>query len=401
MSSVSLSTLASTIHCTVPHLPPSTSALQVSLPPDPYVPPTLQLVDGNLSSEVIFVRSPAAVGKSVTAQFLSSNTNAPLLNLSVIPVGTGSLQGLISEYTPDGAHLFHNGELTVVVDALDEGRLLSGETSLEAFLSSLVEFIKQQRSVLDRPKLVFFGREESADFSKLAIEILGEDISVCTLALEFFDQASASALIDLYATKEVDRLFHSNLISEQDHSRRISILQGGPIQDLKAAYFSAIAQALEIPSDQLWDISRGRTFAGYAPVLASIGTLLADVDNPVVVTNRLRATATREAWDVIDTVIQEIVTREKSKLVDTLGEVEAVPENAYDAQEQLSYLLQLMGGARRIKLTNNVAFGSQKDANIYLEKVNQISREHPFIRSGKMTNEVLGLWFFLMVSVGG
>lgn len=390
MSIIPLSTLISTIHCIAPHTTPSASALQVSSVPDPFVSPTLQLVDGNLSSEVVFVRSPAAVGKSVTAQYLSSSTNAPLLNLSVIPVGTGSLQGLISEYAPNGAQLFHNGELTVVVDALDEGRLLSGETSLEAFLSSLVDYIKQQRSVLDHPKLIFFGREESADFSRLAIEIDGEDITVCTLALDFFDQNSASELIDLYATKEIDRLFHSNVLSEHDHSRRIGILQGGPIQELKAAYFSAIAQALEIPPDQLWDIPRGRTFAGYAPVLASIGTLLADVENPVVVTNRLRATETREAWDVIDSVIQEILIREKKKLVDTLGEIEAVPENAYDAHEQLSYLLQLIGGARRIELMHDVSFASQKDANIYLEKVNQISREHPFIRSGEMTNEVLG-----------
>ena len=390
MPHISLSALAASIHA-----PPSTTlnqhaTLHVSPIPDPFVPPTLQLVDGELSSEVTFIRSPAAVGKSVTAQYLSGQKNVPLLNLADVPVGTGSLQGLISDYTLDGKDSFHSGNLTVIVDSLDEGRLLSGESSLEAFLFSLIDFMQQDRSITDRPKLIFFGREESADFSKLALQISSEEISVCTLSLEFFDSDSASKLIDLYATKEIDRLLHNNTINKQDYTRRKRLLLSQPMQELKSAFFKAIEQALEIPRDQLWTTQRGRTFAGYAPVLASIGTLLADVDNPVVMTNRLRATATREAWDVIDSVIQEILLREKYKLVDRLQDIQAIPENAYDTHEQLSYLLQLLGGKRRIELTRRIAFRDQRDANVYLEKVSQICMEHPFIRSGKMTNEVLG-----------
>ena len=135
---------------------------------------------------------------------------------------------------------------------------------------------------------------------------------------------------------------------------------------------------------------RGRTFAGYAPVLASIGTLLAGVENPIIITNRLRDSATREAWDIINTVIQEILEREKNKLINNLQGIEVIPENAYDQHEQLAYLTQLLGGRDRIVFTGRVKFNSDHDTSKYLDKVSQISREHPFVRSGKMANEVLG-----------
>ena len=63
---------------------------------------------------------------------------------------------------------------------------------------------------------------------------------------------------------------------------------------------------------------QGKAFAGYAPVLAVVGSLLAQLDNFQDVTNRLKETGTKEAWGVIDTVLQEIMDREKGKLTEKL-----------------------------------------------------------------------------------
>lgn len=372
-----------------PTSPPSTG-IGVSASPDPFVEPTFQLMDGTLPSEVIFIKSPAAVGKSIVAKHLSAVRNAPLIDLAEVAVGTGSLQGLVSDYQSEGKNLFHRGELPIVVDALDEGRLLSGENSLEAFLTSSVAFLCTVRTTTSKPKLIFLGREESTDFSRLAIEIEDKNISTCTLMLDFFGQEAASQLIDLYNKKELQRLLSSGEIGNEVYERRLKLSTGSPMINLKDAYFSAIEDALEVNSGKLWSDTRGRTFAGYAPVLASIGTLLASVDNPIAVTNRLTASSTREAWEVIDTVIHEILQREKSKLMDKLSEMTSIPTNAYDPEEQLTYLSQLIGGRKGITLTENVTLDNDNDYAIYLEKVSQFCAEHPFVRSGEMANDVLG-----------
>ena len=372
------------------HNPGHATTLQVATMPYPYVPPPLHIIDGELPAEVIFIRAPAAVGKSITARFLSAQRNLPLLDLANVAVGTGSLQGLLTDYARDGQNAFHDGKLAIVIDALDEGRLLSGESSFEAFLESAVAFLGHDRTRTNHTKAILLGREESADLSSLAVQIANHEISTCTLQLDFFDKDAASRLIDLSAEKELSRLLETHQIKQEDHDRRSALLRGGPMAQLKDAYFSAIESALELEQGLLWKLDRGRTFAGYAPVLGSIGTLLAAVDNPLPVTNRLEATATREAWDVIDTVIHEIIEREQKKLVDQLAEISVVPENAYNRHEQLSYLAQLIGGQQRLTLTGDVSFQTEADRMVYFNKVSQICAEHPFIRSRKVANDVLG-----------
>ena len=366
------------------------ATLKVAPLPDPYVPPPLHVVEGELSAEVVFVKAPAAVGKSITAQYLSARRNAPLLDLAEVAVATGSLQGLLSDYSHDGREAFHRGDLPIVIDALDEGRILSGESSFEAFLESTVAFLKSSRLSTNRPKLVFLGREESAELSKIAVEIQDDEISTCTLVLDFFYKKGAARLIDVYAHKELARLVEIGEIRVEDQERRERLLASEPMHKLKEAYFAAIEGALEVQTGKLWQDDKGRTFAGYAPVLASIGTLLASVENPVVVTNKLTGSAPRQAWDVIDTVIQEILQRETGKLLNKLTELEIIPEHAYEPSEQLTYLTQLLAGRRQITLMDNLKFANNSDRNRYLESVSQICSEHPFIRSGRMANDVLG-----------
>ena len=365
--------------------------LQVAVAPEPYISPTFRVVEGQFPAEVIFIKAPAAVGKSVTAQYLSAKRNAPLLNLAKVAVAAASFRGLVTDWATSAEEAFHKGQLPIIVDALDEGRLWSGENSFTAFLEGTVKFLTQRNRATANPtKLILLGREESAEFAQLAVNIENEHVTTCTLQLDFFAQDAAFQLIGLYAENELKRLRAMEQINDSDYDRRLTLLSGQPMKDLKFAFFQAIESALEIEPDHLWDDDRGRTFAGYAPVLASIGTLLAEVENPLLITNRLQEAATREAWDIINTVIQEILEREKKKLTNNLQGMEVIPENAYDQHEQLAYLTQLLGGRERIVFTGRVKFNSDHDTSKYLDKVSQFSREHPFIRSGKMANEVLG-----------
>ena len=73
--------------------------LKIADDPNPFVAPTLQILGPEslrpLDSEVLFIKASAAVGKSTIAQHLSHNRRIPLLDLSKVPVSTGSLKALL------------------------------------------------------------------------------------------------------------------------------------------------------------------------------------------------------------------------------------------------------------------------------------------------------------------
>src|ERR1700730_543241 len=62
-----------------------------------------------------------------------------------------------------------------------------------------------------------------------------------------------------------------------------------------AAYFDAIEKALGLAPGKLWTDEQGKAFAGYAPVLAAVGSLLALIDNYITVANRLQKFGGHEA----------------------------------------------------------------------------------------------------------
>jgi hypothetical protein len=131
-------------------------------------------------------------------------------------------------------------------------------------------------------------------------------------------------------------------------------------------------------------------FAGYAPVLAALGSLLAKMDNFSDVVNRLKSEGRREAWSVIESVLDEILKRERTKLCDKLiKQIETpVPEEAYDRYEQLTFLTNRLhnrplGGSARVKLP-------PADQAKYHAMVKQLLVDHPFVKQGRPSNAVLG-----------
>jgi hypothetical protein len=358
--------------------------LTIASNPKPFVAPPLW-IDGSEAGdpfcvEVAFVQASAAVGKSMIAAYLSASQAVPLLDLAKIPVSTHSLVGLIQSDLlgpPDSIHAFHSGTLPLIVDALDEGRLLSGEQGFEGFLETTVELLLSDRTVTGRPKLIFLGRHESTALAKLGFEISGEAISTTSVEVGFFGEAAAWKLIDAcaLASAEPDAAY---------------LRHPEPVRNLIGTYFNAIEAALGLETGTLWAEERGQAFAGYAPVLAALGSLLAALDNFPAVANRLQSGGGQEAWGVIETVLQEILDREQEKLCSKLTQQidVALPTNAYDAHEQLTFLAQFvhrrpLEGANRVRLP-------AADQAKYFSMVGQSISEHPFIRDGKLGNAVLG-----------
>jgi len=362
----------------------SGARLQLPSAPQPFIPPKLVPTDSALpdsfAAEVIIISSPAAVGKSTVAAYLSAANSVPLLNLAEVHVSTSALVGLLATdiVKPAGAiDALHEGQLTIIVDALDEGRLLSGDANFEAFLETTWELLLRDRSVTNRPKLILFGRDIAADLVDLSLKLSGNGISVSWLTLDFFDHDDATAVIEAHAL-------------ETARSDGRSWSTSGPAKEVVAAFFDAIEGALRLEKGTLWQDREGKAFAGYAPVLAAIGSLLSREQNPARLKTALQHAGAERAWEVIVRVAEAILEREREEKVrpQLAREISGdVPPEAYDAQEQLTYLTQLAHG-KPLRVTGRVPL-TGRDAEIYRRMIEQHLPEHPFLQQGRLANEVL------------
>jgi hypothetical protein len=385
MAETALNVLANVLSRPV-HFPrgDATGRLFIAEPPTPFVAPTLDIPGQDpaaIQKEILFIEASAAVGKSTLSRQISATLKAPILDLAQVPVTAGSLRALLTDLEAadksDPIAAFHEGEIPVIVDALDEGRLLSNETEIERFLVSSAEFLLSNRSTTSRPKLVFLARFESIELARRAIEGAATAITHATAKVEFFDKEGAWQLIHAYAAAAAKPGSHY-----QQHPEAA--------RDFIATYFEAIETVLGLPSGELWQNEQGRVFAGYAPVLAALGSILAAIDNFTTVANNLKANGGREAWGVIEAVLFEILSREQIKLRKVLSEQceSALPNSVYDAEEQMALLAQYIE-SRPLQGTGRVAL-PLADMEKYNDMIRTYLPHHPFIRRHEFGNAVLG-----------
>ena len=361
-----------------------TGHLFIAEPPRPFVAPRLDIPGKGpaiIQKEVIFIEASGAVGKSTLARQLSATLKAPILDLAKVPVSTGSLHKLLAELEAadksDPVAAFHEGKIPVIVDALDEGRLLSNETAIESFFVTTGELLLSNRSVTSRPKLVFLARFESIELAQQWIELTAPEITRVTAKVGFFDKEGAWQLILAYAAMAAKPGSQF-----QQHPERA--------RDLITVYFAAIENALGLAAGDLWQNEQGRVLGGFAPVLAAIGSTLAEVDDVIAVANNLKSSDGREAWGLIEAVLYDILSREQAKVREQLRVrcTSVLPREVYDVEEQMALLAQYvdskpLDGAGRVELPPD-------DMEKYKDMVRTYLPHHPFIRRHEFGNAVLG-----------
>lgn len=364
------------------HKPVGTN-LGVAEAPEPFVAPMFDRdfeQEGELG-EIVLIRASAAVGKSTIAKALSAARRIPILDLAKVAVATGSLKGILADLRNGSSPVdaFHKGDLPIIIDALDEGRLLSSEKGFFSFLETSAETILESRDVRNRPKLILLGRPDAVGYAALAFA--DDEITVSVLDVGYFDQSGARQLIHAYATQAASPDSTYFVHSE-------------PVERYIAAYFDKIEDALGIERGHLWESETGRSFAGYAPVLAAIGSLLPGIENFADALNRLNAAGAVDAWSVIETVLDEIIARDQRKFIALAesGMSNPLPAEAYDKEEQLTLLLQYvqresLTGSGRVQLSPN-------DLGKYESEVSRWIQEHPFLRKEDLSNDVIASFVF-------
>lgn len=160
------------------------------------------------------------------------------------------------------------------------------------------------------------------------------------------------------------------------------------VDDLLTAYFDAIEQALGLAQGTLWSDEKGRAFAGYAPVLDTLGYSFAQSGNPVHLKNALIKSGTKQAWGVLETVLGAVLVRERDeKFVPNLPWKGVAPE-IYDRHEQFLYLNQFVRGLP-LELSSRGGLPSSRREQ-YKERVQAAVTVHPFVREKGFANEVFG-----------
>lgn len=370
-------------------VPTERARVAVSKEPIPFVAPRLKRVSGTgsgvFATDVIVISAPAAVGKSTLARYISAKSRAPILNLAETPVSTHSLVGILqADFVGpmDPLEAFAQGRVPIILDALDEGRLLTGEKGFEQFILTTAELVNRDRSTTNRPKLLLFGRSGSSADAAFIMSLMREGL-IGEFRIDYFDHESARLIIEAYG--------------DAQSGATGKLRRSEPAQRAVSAYFDAISRALSLSSENLWTDPIGRSFAGYAPVLATLGQALGHERNPYDLENRLIRTdaSNSEAWIVIDQVIDQMLSRESDQLANKLrSRTNSDIPHVYGRSDQLTFLARWLSGESIRGIGEPIVSGDIAD--IYYQLIEQKLPEHPFLDAERRTprNAVFGAAIF-------
>ncbi|GGX72655.1 hypothetical protein [Streptomyces hiroshimensis] len=348
--------------------------------------PEVRLIEprGALEPSVLLITAPAAVGKSTAAQYMSHVLRAPIQDLAALQVGSGTLSGRVSDALGmrEAADFFDAvtaGEATLIIDALDEAEVRSGQANFRAFILDLTQ---RAAEVTGGPSFVVFSRAESSrglreTFAENKLPYLHYEIQPFTE-----DQAKS------YLDRRICQVF-GKLGKEFTHHKHIR-----PYEEARDRLFATLASAVD-PTGKLWENAAVRDLLGYAPVLDVVAEYLA-VDNFATVTKDLSSSVGDDFahWNIVAEVIDKLLHREQGKFVAQFKETpgfrqhgsEALLPNLYSPEEQCARLLDYVEGfALPLEVPAVLPVG-MRDA--YEESVEAQLINHPFLRNDAWFNVI-------------
>ena len=329
-----------------------------------FVEPTLTLMEGDASTaKILIVSAPGAVGKSSFARHLSRAVKFAAIDLSqASPLGGNFFKGGVANaFGWNALSDAANGELGLIVDALDEAQLRATPQAYAAGLVDLASIAATEKAL----PTVLFGRTLAAEEAWLQLSEAGYD--ACLFQIDFFDEARAKIYI----------------------SNKLPILAQRSAS-VKAAFenhpdaFRHLALEIRRRLTSL-DAGAEARFAGYAPVLDAICafTLESDALNPQA---RLADLEADSQIKLIRSVSEAILVREQGKLHAQL--IESRPDapraeiaTLYNAEEQLRRVASQLFG---VAAPEPPAISDPALRDSYSEMIAQFMPQHPFL-DGKST----------------
>jgi hypothetical protein len=338
-----------------------------------FVEPTLTLVEGDpAAARLLIIAAPGAVGKSSYAKALAAATNSVIVDLGrTSPLGGNFFKGGLANAFGLKALLdAADGEIALIVDALDEAQMRAGPQGYEAGLLDLAG-IAETPSALPT---VLLGRTLAAEDAHLLLT--ANDHNACLLRVEFFTDDQAYE----YLQRKLP------LVAERSEQVASAFRNHGQV-------FRDLAEQAREKLIAVSGCEQTR-FAGYAPVLDAICefTLEADGLNPQAKLAKLKATSQIE---LIDDITISILEREEGKVRSQFREQHpdastSTINRLYTVEEQLLRVaFNLFGGTTPPypELPDQAYYTS------YQEMVERFAPQHPFVsKDGVASNPVFAAY---------
>ena len=354
-----------------------------------------------VESPIILVSAPGAMGKSVAAAAVAAEISAPLIDLSDLSVGSDTLTGLLASslgwaQAPRLINNLNSGNAALVLDGLDEAQLRAGRDHTIAFLTNIVELVKDSSSATGQ--IIIFGRREAIETSYLVFNDNNISPAMVTIASLTYEQSNK--LIDFSLS---DKTINAR---PYDVHRTHSV----PFGQLRDKLFGEIASALGASGstvDEYWN--EVGDFLGYPPVLLAFAERLA-VDNPAAELSRTQTGGGQtprnaQHGDLLKTIVEGILDRESQKVRNQLAQALSLEPNdpkvqvLYTREEQSLRVLKFTSGRVEIDLLPPVVLtGAERTA--YEDLISAFVPDHPFLsESGRFANIVFADYVRAFVAV--
>ena len=301
------------------------------------------------ASEIILVSAPGAVGKSTLAEQIAHITGSVYIDLgTAAPVGDNSLSGGL--FRSGLSMPWVKGDITVLIDGLDEATLKTKMEAFEAFLADVAEMAK------GRPKpTILFGRTSTIEESWLILSDMCEKkIPVLEIGYYGYQESIDYAEVRLKAT--------------DPHRQH-------PDVDREALGLFLDGLRKQTSSD-------GDSFAGYAPVLNAVAARVKIESNPVQLVSEMKQGG--QPPITLQSIVSSILTREQNKLRDLTFQDPSLITQLYSPSEQLDHLVARVYGAPSPELPEM----SPEDAETYSAVLDVWVDAHPFLYGNGFSSEV-------------
>lgn len=249
--------------------------------------------------QYLIVSAPGAVGKSAFGLHLAHTRNAMLWDLSKLRLGSNTfigsvLQAVGTKNLAEFLQSIATGETTLVFDAFDEAELHSGWTGVEEFLRDVISHTGTSVAA----SVIFLARRSTAEMLELALEeLLPDGKRFTTAGIGFFSKLNATEFV----LSQV-----ANIKGSAHLQRNLAVFREKALE----AFSMPVAGEPGVANVDEWHSVEHERFFGYAPVLQTIATLLADSENPFT----LSFDQTRSGYaEIVAYILEHIEDREKKK----------------------------------------------------------------------------------------
>lgn len=324
-------------------------------------------------SNFVVISAAGATGKTMLANHLSYELQAPVLNLAKCDtIASNSLTGLLFKQLnmPDCQKFMadlREGKAVIIIDALDEGLMRTTTSGFEDFLKDLISL-----SPTKGVSFVLLGRTNVVEQTVLYLE--ESKCKVSYWQIEPFSEGQAASFLDKQITNS--RIDVHNQVYRECKQLIISSIKN---------FFA---------SQSMLKTHQSSRFLGYAPVLMAIAAFF-DKQTDLQKTRNQLASSNKKDVAMIVSIVESILLRDKEQKIDEVVIKPLVADRSKDfsthvldtvycAKEQCARTLYyVMGMPFDRRVTGDDYFNGE-----YEKKMAEWIKDHPFLSGRNYVNVV-------------